>query len=516
MPSCPAPVNCSAPHSGQVRTFSADPDIGGIGVILAFIIPAWSAFCLVVFSYVSGGIEPDFLNRLDHMIIFPRSSEPLWVQRTHLSQQVTIVNPEIRRLLNTRFGKFHMEKTSFQRGILSLLDSAIITGVAVLIVGFAKHCTITQYHFNIVSDLGWLAAGVLGGTVQVIAPYLNQRRAACHWRAIIMVTLNVLVIVSFVISSNNAFATVFGQPVQCIWNGDLNDVSPFLWPQIILVVWNVINILRLLYPRQLRKIFLRVVIVLVYLPYKFLGFVGKLYLTATRHRLQARQQAQEDRTGGAGAMKRRVRSLYWLIVAGSLSLVYALCFTIAELLRSQLLDIIGLFTSLLWPCRDLITWRNRARSQGLTGDENTWGFGQVIPMVLLALPASALLELMFERREEGHSSSSDAQLATTATGHSATHSIASATHLDRLSKVRQGLSLSAQGSRDPTLLPWTSRTAYELGIEQAPQPQRDLDLIELERRMYTSGKFRILLCFEAMSVLVAVIILLIFYGVIIV
>jgi proteasome lid subunit RPN8/RPN11 len=56
-----------------------------------------------------------------------------------------------------------------------LSDQQLITGASILIIGYMKHCTITQYHFYIVSLLGWISFTTHQPTVTILQKYLIAR-----------------------------------------------------------------------------------------------------------------------------------------------------------------------------------------------------------------------------------------------------------------------------------------------------------------------------------------------------
>ena len=80
-----------------------------------------------------------------------------------------------------------------EKVMLSLSDQQLLTGLSVLIAGFATHCSISAYHFAIVSDLAWFSSNVHLSTLTVLEGYLLKKRGVRNWRIV----------------------SVYGHPVDC-------------------------------------------------------------------------------------------------------------------------------------------------------------------------------------------------------------------------------------------------------------------------------------------------------------
>lgn len=55
--------------------------------------------------------------------------------------------------------------------VLSLSDQQLVRGLAILVIGFIQHCTITVYHFSIIGDLTWFAVGTHNITLNILEAY---------------------------------------------------------------------------------------------------------------------------------------------------------------------------------------------------------------------------------------------------------------------------------------------------------------------------------------------------------
>ena len=84
-------------------------------------------------------------------------------RKAHVSQL-----PEMKRknAIRARF---------IEKIILNLSDQLLLTGTAILIAGFWTHCSISVYHFAMISDLAWFASNVHLITIVVLSQYLRDR-----------------------------------------------------------------------------------------------------------------------------------------------------------------------------------------------------------------------------------------------------------------------------------------------------------------------------------------------------
>ena len=68
----------------------------------------------------------------------------------------------MRKFQSLRIFKIRKETAEFwtpvmEKLILLISDYQLLFGVAILIAGFWKHCTISVYHFSLVVDLAWFS-----------------------------------------------------------------------------------------------------------------------------------------------------------------------------------------------------------------------------------------------------------------------------------------------------------------------------------------------------------------------
>ncbi|KAI0843555.1 hypothetical protein F5Y06DRAFT_302690 [Hypoxylon sp. FL0890] len=234
MPSCPAEPKCF-----EVR-FEADPDIAGIGVILAFLISAWSSLLVITVEFFS-------LHRDGFDIHFAFLDELLkgYIQK-----------------LTKRFKKpWALE--SIQPAVLMVSDQQLVTGISIMNASYIQHCTITQYHFYIVYLLGFISCQVYNASLGALKLYVNERPAMKLWRAILMTVLTGMVIHNSFITCNDEFLTgdeenlYFGSSTQCVWSEFVDTKHyqyelPLLIATLIILLWSYLEDAWVFYPEAFR------------------------------------------------------------------------------------------------------------------------------------------------------------------------------------------------------------------------------------------------------------------------
>jgi hypothetical protein len=111
----------------------------------------------------------------------------------------------------------------------------------------------------------------------------------------------------------------------------------------------------------------------------------------TRERLAAAQENENQ----------RFLALFWLPDWFTF-FIFVVYFTILQVLDSRIVDLYRVWATLFYASNAVLAIRRQARTTltadglpVLDGDEDTWGFGQILPMLLLALPASQLYEMVW-------------------------------------------------------------------------------------------------------------------------
>ena len=102
--------------------------------------------------------------------------------------------------------------------ILNLSDQLLLTGLAILIAGFWTHCSISVYHFAMISDLAWFASNVHLITIVVLSQYLRDRPVLRNWRAFIMCCMAVSLTASTILQGHRSWYVSWPYDAQCVFN----------------------------------------------------------------------------------------------------------------------------------------------------------------------------------------------------------------------------------------------------------------------------------------------------------
>ena len=299
---------------------------------------------------------------------------------------------EKRRRDRARRGK------GLERFILALSDQQLVTGLAVLIAGYTNRCSRSLYHFKIIAALGWFSSTTHLSTLAVLRAYLIDHPRVRDWRVIAMLGIFGLLVVS----QTGTFTTQdISLPVQCAFqsfgpNGlDYLDIIQLILVIIYLGVsytnrtrrlytfdpdWSVQDWMTEVLARPLiRKNDVRnLERIVVTTP-----SLSKAEQGATHRKLQQRRRWWKhcgDWVKQRSALSRRVTEIWYLSM---------------EMQSSFLSEILTLLFGVSYGISQLIKNRDDTPAAGLSGDQNAMSFGQLVPLLLIALPVLAAGEVYF-------------------------------------------------------------------------------------------------------------------------
>ena len=263
-----------------------------------------------------------------------------------------------------------------ERITLILSDQFLVTGIAVLVTGYIKSCEISIYHFEIVTWLGWLSSNGHQIALTSIRSYFQDHQMVLRYRAFAMAICFLLLLAAVNLagapssSSDEVNVYSYDAPIRCTWvpgafaTPDLDIV----FATIVLVLGFVSRVVRLfdasskLFENWLRK-----------KPGNFLRGLGEVWL------------ARADRSASL------VSRLWWRIASGAVITIYVFGKAFYDCIGSTLNQLIWLSLSLFYGTAKIFSWRSLTIGVGL--DENRWGFGQIVPLLMLLQPLMALPEL---------------------------------------------------------------------------------------------------------------------------
>ena len=104
---------------------------------------------------------------------------------------------------------------ALQRFVLTLSDQQIVTGLAIFIIGYSKHCTMFTYHFFIIVALGWFSSTTHLSTLTVLQDYFKESPGLKYTRLLRMLATFILLFIRLLVLYTNY---AFRVPVQCRFN----------------------------------------------------------------------------------------------------------------------------------------------------------------------------------------------------------------------------------------------------------------------------------------------------------
>ena len=168
-------------------------------MIIAFLVTAAVTFCTVIFAYFTDSIPQSALNIVDDWFIDRFCLFLRLKRREHIPKDV-------------KYGwRRVMEKFT-----LALSDQQLVTGLAVLIAGFYKRCTMSAYHFGIVISLAWLSSTVHLSTLVVLRDYFLQRPFLRSFKVVGMLSMLCLLFGAEFLTDSPAFQFDLSRCTQCL------------------------------------------------------------------------------------------------------------------------------------------------------------------------------------------------------------------------------------------------------------------------------------------------------------
>lgn len=270
-------------------------------------------------------------------------------------------------------------------------DQQILTGISILTAGYAKRCTINIYHWQVVVYLAWMSSGTHLITLSVLREYLREKSILRLSRVAGMFILFVMLFIAIVpTGSQNYYAIISGTdyffgyndflatglPSACFWNQEY--WSGWRWNVGVSYVFLISSYIaraaalfessEAYFRRSIRD--------------RLLGKLEEALDRNVKHIL--------DRTAHGRKASWAQKLCYHTYLA-----TYAVTLASLELYSSFLTSMLWVLLSLVWGSLQLLIPRTELAGQGLIAEENTFGFGQIVPLMLLALPLVAAFEAYY-------------------------------------------------------------------------------------------------------------------------
>ncbi|BCS17269.1 uncharacterized protein APUU_10097A [Aspergillus puulaauensis] len=255
--------------------------------------------------------------------------------------------------------------------ILAISDQQLVTGLAMLIGAFSQlNCGISFYHWQVATTLAWFASITHLATLPFLQEFLQRRKFLLCLRVMLMSGVAIMLSIALLRSGNPEIPAMCGT----VANGSV-AVSIWMSQNGVYTILSEVILLGTLVTRLLRMFSHT-----SHAGMRLMGFVRAKWqasIIGLCKRLQAR-------SGLAAAVT------LWVPVL-SLSVLVSVQ-TLLDFMRSRTWEVLWLLFSLVWGTLRLFTVRySMQRSRDML-EESYWGFGQVIPVLLLLVPGLVVVE----------------------------------------------------------------------------------------------------------------------------
>ncbi len=363
-------ITCHYLYGGdEIPAFVPNPDIAGIGVLVGFLVTAYLTFLFVVIYYLTRCVEETFTNEIDKMV-----------------------------LAKCSLGKYSRSvprlELTLRRAVLMFSDQQVVTGIALLSSGYAQlKSGLGTYHWQILVYLAWFSSLTHLATLTVLRKYFRDNLAARLWRSIFMLVTVTMLGVALLPTGDTAWLTgvwlagddttnIRAIPALCFFrrlvsqNPDQRYIIDFFstYPMII----------------SLFVLFSGYLMRLIKLSDNATDFSRSWIRAKPSHKISSLRDSALKRVARPFP---KILNSHWVFAYVLLETLHLFLRAMFDIYESMLWEILWLAFSLAWGTRNLLI----TRAYSGEGTENTWGFGQLFPVVLLVLPLLSIAETHYEK-----------------------------------------------------------------------------------------------------------------------
>jgi len=366
-------------HGGEIPRFVPNPDVAGIGVLIGFLATAYFTFLFVIVYYLTGCVEEKFTNEIDKVVLAKCSL------RKYLKS--------VRRL-----------ELTLRRAILMFSGQQVVTGIALLSSGYAQlkyENGIAVFHWQILVYLAWFSSLTHLTTLTILRQYFQNNKAARLWRSLLMLVTVTMLGVALVptgdgywISSDIAGGDLnLTVPALCFFHGLVSRDPSTQYTKDPVTTNTMILSLFVLVSGYLTRF--------VKLSEKATAFSKRWIRTIPSRKSRI---LRDDALNRVAKPSPKILKSHWVSAYVLLETLRILLRALLDISESMLWEMLWLAFALAWGTRNLYVTRvyYRAYIQAYNGDnsddsENTWGFGQLFPVLLLVLPLLSIGETYYEK-----------------------------------------------------------------------------------------------------------------------
>jgi hypothetical protein len=377
---------------------------------------AFITFLAVVYGYLSRSLPEKYYNELDSRLLtlfekflqhlprlprLPRLRIPKWNRnhnREHQEAELATQPPDKDQIQKAKKERDNMKVESLQRFILALSDQQLVTGFAILTAGILKACTISWWEFQIVVNLAWFSSTTHLSTLVVLWEYLQDHPAVRNWRVGGMLAMLVLLFFGVLTNISLVGDYQITAQMECVFmtmSAGLNDNPGYTVPIVLVfLVFAYANQLVKLFSEDRKNTIFKVLEETITSHYirsvtsvsrqEWRNKYFKVVEDQVKNRLDIeRREWKTQMEKRTPRQQKRYKAIVMFLSASRL------VGTASDLyLESFVWQIVWLIFGLSYGIAQVITirWQDTPL---LAPDIGRMDFGQIVPLLLLVLPALA-------------------------------------------------------------------------------------------------------------------------------
>ena len=350
-----------------------------------------------MFCLLAGLVGLDELQTFDCNLLLWDESLFHRVERGYLYPLEATKSLSIKHVLHQRAQKFGMTHEIVVKILLTLRDTQLYTGLAMTMIGYIQ-TDITQYHFQVVINLALLSITVCQAADFVVRPSHFRNPVAKHARFAGLAVLIILQLVAEFVTWKDSFwvsDNTLGLSMECTWKyGSINAAYGVSYGLItvLLLLWTLWVETTLFYPSSPAiKLLSRLRLTLSWTAHvpSLLHFWVCDELHGLRNKVF--NSFFQDMLPSV------MMTILIIIPTWTLTMIIYLPFWLAyELWTSSTIDVLRMNITFFWASIALFTLRETVADAEVGENENEWGFGQILPLLLLIVPSLAFGESLYD------------------------------------------------------------------------------------------------------------------------
>lgn len=275
------------------------------------------------------------------------------------------------------------------------------------IAGLIKHCEITQYHFNTVINLVLAATVAHFMTFSFIEHFIFENSFFRIWRAIAMMLLGALCYGIWVVTGNNNWLSVYGLPAQCGYDNLGDGFGPPAVLSLGMLYWFLIRgyaySFTVLIPASTKLQMFSVVLSSTF----WLAQICKYLAAISEYFDSQRAKCQKSMAKDPGLVvaslryphikktMHRLRYGAWSFASIFTKILHALVYGLGQVWSSYNFGLCWAYYILAGSAELIALQRKAATENGMRGNDDRWGYGQLLSLLLLVPLITAIINPFF-------------------------------------------------------------------------------------------------------------------------